>query len=132
MISKLAGTNWKGNTKIKLGIAIVLSNAFVYLLFSGSSAEALPTKPSGMVDVKLEAELRTPFEAHKRVLLLHRSSGTQIEALLESSLETQYVVSVKEETAQTLFKKSPWEILPYMKNLSLPRAHKGESHEIQY
>jgi hypothetical protein len=132
MISKLVGTNWRGNTKLRLGVAIVLSNAFVYLLFSGSSVEALPVKPSGLVEVKLEAELRTPFEAQKKVILLHRSSGTQIEALLESALETQYVVSVRDEVAQTLFKKSPWEILPYMKNLTMPVARKGESLEIQY
>lgn len=132
MISKLAGEHWRGNTKLRLGVAIVLSNAFVYLLVSGPTPQPLPVKASGLVEVKLEAELRTPYEPQKRVLLLHRSSGTQIEAQLESANETHYVVSVKEEQAQTLFKKTPWEILPFMKNLSMPVARKGESLEIQY
>ncbi len=80
MISKLAGIISKKNTKtktwwLKLGVALVLSNVFFFLLFGGDNTSSAETThmPEGLVEVQLEARLHTPFQKGKKVLLVSRS-----------------------------------------------------------
>lgn len=142
MISKLAGIILKKNTKtkvwwMKLGFALVLSNIFFFCLFSGKESEAAPmtqVEPH-QVEVQLMATLLTPFAEGKRVLLVHRGSRSHVTGTLKSfqAESGAYVVSVHEDEANKLFQQQTWEILPYIKNLSI--GHKGipgVQHEIRY
>ena len=139
MISKVAGTILKKNTKtkawwLKLGIALILSNVFFFLLFSEEAPQDInPGVTPGWVEVQLRADLMTPFQKGKKILLIHRSGGQRIEGMLKDAidLEGRLTILVKENEAAPLFLKQSWEILPYIANLKLP-ALKGEMHEIRY
>lgn len=142
MISKITGNVLKQNTKTKqwwakLTVAIVLSNIFFFLLFSGSETEATPTPavPEGWVEIQVRAELLTPFQSGKKVLLLHRNARKQMEAVLETSPiepEGRYTVLVKESEAATLLQFETWEIVPFLKTISFAPVSRGENHEIRY
>ena len=141
MISKIAGTISKQNTKtklwwMKLGIAIVISNIFFFLLFSGSEKEATQSSiPEGWVEIQVRAELLTTFHSGKKVLLLHRLGRKRVEAMLETSPlepEGRYTVLVKETEAEALLQHESWEIVPFLKTLSFAPLSRGAVHEIQY
>lgn len=141
MISNIVGTALKKNTKtkqwwLKLGIAIVISNIFFFLLFSGSETEIeKSTIPDGWVEIQVRAELLTPFHSGKKVLLLHRLGRKKVEAMLETSPqepEGRFTVLVKESEAESLLQHESWEIVPFLKTLSFARVHTGVSHEIRY
>ncbi len=142
MISKLVGTILKKNTKtkvwwMKLGLALILSNIFFFVLFSGKETEAspLPQAAANHVEVQLIAQLSTPFVEGKKVLLVHRGSGASITGVLKAYQAEAgiHVVSVHENEANQIFQHEHWEILPYIKNLSFKRRHtQGATHEIRY
>ncbi|MGE3611122.1 MAG: hypothetical protein AB7I27_16140 [Bacteriovoracaceae bacterium] len=140
MISKKIGTILNTNSKnkiwwVKLGIALILSNIFFFFLFSN---ERPPEKssdsiPKGMVEIQLNAELQTPFQKGKRILLINRFFKKQLEAVLQAEREGRFEVIVKEEDAPVLFQHDSWEILPYMKNLFKKTVKSnGVQHEILY
>lgn len=141
MISKNLGTIFKKNTKTKiwwskLGIALVISNIFFFLLFGGSS-EAVQEKtiPVGWVEVQVNASLLTPFLPGKRVLLLQRQNSKKLEGILLHEVPEQLgriTLLVKEDEASTLFQYENWEVLPYLKNLHFTANTKERSHEIRY
>jgi len=143
VISEKIGTALKKNTKnkqwwIKLGIALVLSNIFFFLLFSGDSeVKQLEVSgiPTGWVEVQLNAELMTPFHSGKKVLLVHRNGRKKLEGVLQDPGANELgkiTVLVKETEAHALFQHTTWEVLPYLKNLTFASVRKGESHEIRY
>lgn len=144
MISEKIGTLLKKSTKnktwwLKLGGALMLSNIFFFLLFGGSSevkSEVTDASgvPTGWVEAQIMADLLTPFQKGKKVLLIQRIQGKKIEALLKESgnNEGKIVVLVKEEEAHGLFLSEGWEVLPYLKQLSFNRTKKDYSHEIHY
>lgn len=148
MISVKLGTLFKRNTgtnpqerKIwlfKLGIALILSNIFFFVLFSGDSEvkKASPDGvPEGWVEVHLNAELYTPFQMGKKVLLVHRSGRKKLEGVLQAPMKEELgkiTVLVKEEEAHALFHFERWEILPYLKHLTFSSVKKDASHEIRY
>ena len=141
MISNIVGTALKKNTKTKqwwakLAIAIVISNIFFFLLFSGSETEIeKSTIPEGWVEIQVRAELLTPFHSGKKVLLLHRLGRKRVEAMLETSPqepEGRFTVLVKESEAESLLQHESWEIVPFLKTLSFARIKTGVSHEIRY
>lgn len=142
MISKIAGNILKKDTKTKqwwakLAVAIVLSNIFFFVLFSGNETTEQPTPliPEGWVEIHVRAELLTPFQTGKKVLLLHRIGRKRVEAMLETSPlepEGRFTVLVKESEAEALLKHESWEIVPFLKTLTFAPAHRGEDHEIRY
>lgn len=142
MISNIAGTILKKNTKtkiwwIKLALALIVSNIFFFVLFAGATeAEGIVTSvpPEGSVEMQLKAELLTPFQQGKKVLLIQRAAGRKVEAILkaEANLEGRITVLVQEADAQLLLRYEFWEILPYLKNLILSQESKGTQHEIRY
>jgi hypothetical protein len=141
VISEKVGTLLKKNTKtkvwwMKLGIALVISNLFFFLLFSGDSdvkQESLPSGiPQGWVEVQLNAELMTPFHSGKKVLLIHRIGRKKLEGVLQADQLGKITVLVKEAEAEKLFQHESWEILPYLKNLNFASVRKEASHEIRY
>ncbi len=141
MISKIAGNISKQSTKtrvwwMKLALAIVISNIFFFLLFSGSEKEVSPSSiPEGWVEIQVRAELLTTFHSGKKVLLLHRSGRKRVEAMLETSPiepEGRYTVLVKETEAEALLQHESWEIVPFLKTLSFAPLSRGAVHEIQY
>lgn len=142
MISKIAGNILKKDTKtkvwwMKLGIAIVLSNIFFFVLFSGSETKAPATSsiPEGWVEIQVRAELLTPFHSGKKVLLLHRNARKKVEAMLETSPlepEGRFTVLVKETEAEALLKYDSWEIVPFLKTLTFAPLSRGTQHEIRY
>ena len=141
MISKIAGNVLKQNTKtklwwMKLAVAIVISNIFFYLCFSESEKPTETSSvPQGWVAIHVRAELLTPFQSGKKVLLLHRIGRKRVEAMLETSPvepEGRFTVLVKESEAQALLQHESWEIVPFLKTLSFARVSKGVSHEIRY
>jgi hypothetical protein len=142
MISKIAGNVLKKNTKnkiwwAKLGVAIVLSNIFFFVLFSGSETRpsATPSIPEGWVEIHVRAELLTPFQSGKKVLLLHRHARKKVEAMLETSPiepEGRFTVLVKETEAEALLKYESWEIVPFLKTLTFSPLSRGVNHEIHY
>lgn len=142
MISKIAGSTLKKDTRtkqwwLKLAVAIVLSNIFFFLLFSGNETEAVisPTVPEGWVEIQVRAELLTPFQTGKKVLLLQRNARRRVEAVLESTPlepEGRYTVLVKETEAASLLQYETWEIVPFLKTLSFAPVATGARHEIRY
>ncbi len=143
MIFKLIGTALKKNTKTKLwwaklGIALVLSNIFFFVLFGGSSEvkQDLPSGiPEGWVEVQLQAELLTPFHSGKKVLIIHRIGRKKLEGVLQSPGADQIgrtTVLVREAEAYALFQHETWEILPYLKHMQFAVTKKGSTHEIRY
>lgn len=141
MISDKLGTILKKNTKtkwIKIGIALVLSNIFFFMLFSGDSEVKQVESsgiPSGWVEVQLSAELLTPFHSGKKVLLVHRNARKKLEGVLQDTGAGELgkiTVLVKETEANALFQHETWEVLPYLKNLTFAQVRKEHSHEIRY
>ncbi len=141
MISKKIGTIFKENTKTKLwwgklGVALIISNIFFFLLFGGSSEAVQETSlPQGWVEVQVNASLLTPFQQGKRVLLLHRQGRKKLEGILLVETSDQLgkiTLLVKEDEAATLFRFENWEILPYLKNLHFTASTKEVGHEIHY
>lgn len=140
MISEKLGTLLKKNTRTKirwpkLVIALILSNFFFFYLFSDEKEEVQVLKvPDGWVEIQLQAELLTPFEKNKKVLLLNRVGQKKLEGILKNGSKnplSQITVLVKEDEAHLLFQFQSWEILPFLKHLSFSRVP-GESHEIRY
>lgn len=142
MISEKIGILLKKNTKTKiwwakLVIALVLSNIFFFILFSGGETSHPVEKgiPEGWVEVQLEAELLTPFHLGKKVLIVHRSGRIKLQGVLQgrgSDESGRITVLVKEEEAHELFHHDAWEVLPYLKHLTFAAVKKGTSHEIRY
>jgi hypothetical protein len=141
VISDKLGTILKKNTKtkwIKIGIALVLSNIFFFMLFSGDSEVKQVESsgiPSGWVEVQLSAELLTPFHSGKKVLLVHRNARKKLEGVLQDTGAGELgkiTVLVKETEANALFQHETWEVLPYLKNLTFAQVRKEHSHEIRY
>jgi len=141
VISKKIGTIFKENTKTKLwwgklGVALIISNIFFFLLFGGSSEAVQETSlPQGWVEVQVNASLLTPFQQGKRVLLLHRQGRKKLEGILLVETSDQLgkiTLLVKEDEAATLFRFENWEILPYLKNLHFTASTKEVGHEIHY
>lgn len=141
MISKIVGTNLKKNMKnkawsAKLALSLILSNIFFFFLFSGSETKKTDAPiPEGWVEIHVRAELLTPFHSGKKVLLLQRNAGKQVEAMLEGTPpgpDDRFTVLVKETQAEVLLKYDAWEIVPFLKTLSFNSPPKGEIHEIRY
>ncbi len=143
MISEKIGTILKKNTKTKIwwskvGVALVVSNIFFFLLFSEDSKVKdieVSGIPAGWVEVQLNAELMTPFHSGKKVLIVHRIGRERIEGVLQETGVSELgkiTILVKELEAHKIFQHDKWEVLPYLKNLSFMPIRKEESHEIRY
>ena len=142
MISKIAGTILKKNTKtkqwwMKLAVSLVLSNIFFFVLFSSNEKPLVSTSsiPEGWVELQVKAELLTTFQSRKKVLLLHREGRKRVEAVLETSPqepEGRFTVLVKETEVEALLKYESWEIVPFLKTLTFAPLHTGVHHEIRY
>lgn len=134
------GTLFKKDTKtkawwMKLGISLILSNIFFFLLFSDNSeVKRENVNPTGWVEMQLEVQLLTPFHSGKKVLLVHRNGRKKMEAVLQTSAsETgRITVLVKEDEAHVLLQHDSWEVLPYLKNLTFAYRAKEKAHEIRY
>ncbi len=141
MISKPNGTDSSKKTKIKklwlkLAAALIVSNIFFFFFFMSSEApkKTLST-PEGWVQIQVKAELLTPFQNGKKVLLLNRQSNRKIEAMLEMApvdMDGRFTVSVQESSAEELIQFDSWEILPFLKTLTFAPKQRGEQHEIRY
>lgn len=138
MIFKKDGIASKKGTKTKawwakLAIAIILSNIFFFVLFADQDEVQTSTGlPQGQVEIQIKGELLTPFHSGKKVLLLQRKAGRSIEALLEKAEEGNFTVAVREDDASTILAYESWEIVPYLKSLTLHPIARGDSHEIRY
>ncbi len=141
MISNLVGNVLKKNTKtriwwMKLAIAIVISNVFFFLLFSGNETPAATnTLPTGWVELQVRAELLTTFHKGKKILLVNRTHAKKVEGMLQDiseEPEARHTILVKEDEAQILLKYQQWEILPFIKTLQLTSKVTGDQHEIRY
>ena len=141
MISNNAGTILIKNTKIKpiwikLGLALILSNIFFFILFSDdSSTPSAPPVPQGWVEIQLHAELFTSYEDHKKILLVHRPAKKKFPAILKKEPVDptgRYTVLVQEKAASEIFEHTTWEILPDLKTLSFIKTQQRENHEIRY
>jgi hypothetical protein len=120
----------------KIIVALIISNLFFFLLFSpGSSSPQEPVKElSGWVEVQLEGHLFTPFGTGKKVILVNRKRGQQVEGLLqgEKDLGGLYNILIKEKDALMVLHQESWEILPYLQNFKLATRAKGDDREIHY
>ncbi len=142
MIFKAVGKILKKDTKtkawwLKLAVSLVLSNIFFFILFSNDSevSDASSEVPEGQVEVRVNAELMTPFHYRKKVLLVHRSGRKKIEGMLinESTEHNgRLTVLVHETEAHSLLQLENWEILPVLKHFNFASVKKEESHEIRY
>lgn len=123
---------------MKMGVALILSNVFFFLLFSGDSEvkQVSPSgTPEGWVEVQLEAQLLTPFQSGKKVLIVHRTARKKLEGVLQAHGNDELgriTVLVKEEEANALFQYNTWEVLPYLKHLTFTNVQKDPGHEIRY
>lgn len=138
-IGKIFHTDTK--TKLwwtKLAVALVLSNIFFFYLFSGPenvTSEKVPELPVGSVEVQMRAELQTPFQKGKKVLLVSRQARKIIPAVLHepsSDVTEKVTVIVNDEVAHQLFEHDSWEILPFLKKMAFKKVSQGVVHEIRY
>jgi hypothetical protein len=116
-------------------IILIISNILFYLLFGNETKTETASIPAGWVEIKIKAELLTPFQMGKKVLLIQRQRRKQIEAMLEmqpTDPEDRFTVWVKESEAEGLLRFENWEIIPFIKTLSLEPSNKGITHEINY
>lgn len=140
MTSEKIGKLFMKDTKtkmwwMKLGVALILSNVFFFILFSGDSdVKQEVSIPKGWVEIQLEAQLLTPFQNGKKVLIIHRLGRKKLEGVLlnEAQGPGRLTVLVKEEEAHALLQFETWEILPYLKHLNFSAVKKEMSHEIRY
>lgn len=121
---------------LKLGMALILSNIFFFILFGQKNEEKIPIpNDPQLVQVQIEAQLLTPFESGKKILIIHRGLKRKIEGQLYGDGIDELgrvTISVKENDATKIFNHHHWEILPFLKNhhfASIPREGK---HEIRY
>jgi hypothetical protein len=122
---------------MKLGLALIVSNIFFFILFSNESVNERPTNlpTEGWVEVQFEPLLLTPFQSGKKVLIIQRKAGKKIEGVLKDlspEVPGRITVLVKENEADALFSHSSWEVLPYLRKLTLASVAKGINHEIRY
>lgn len=142
MISNLVGSILKKNTKtkvwwLKLGIALFLSNVFFSVLFSGeekSVPQITSEIPQGWIEVQIRADLMTPFQDGKKILLMQRARRQLVEGKLKnpSDAEGRITILVRESEAQALFHHQEWEVLPYISNMKFPSVGHAPLHEIKY
>ena len=117
---------------MKLAVSLVLSNVFFFLLF-GADAPAVEKKlEPGLIEVQLSAQLLTPFQEGKRVLLIQRTSRVRLDGILREQTENGVIVSVNEETALQLITFDQWEVLPYLKDFRFKSIAQGAAYEIRY
>jgi hypothetical protein len=83
------------------------------------------------VELQLEAQLLTSFEAGKKVLLIHRQRRQQLPATLLRLHEGRLSVLLEEEAAVGVLEFEHWEVLPFIRNYAL-KASTGGGHEIRY
>lgn len=140
MISRIVGTILKKNTKtkiwwVKLSVALVLSNVFFFMIFS-SPGPSTPQETSrdGWVEVQLKAELKTPFQKGKKVVLMNRTARLHLQGVLEGEIDAgeKITVWVNEAEAGQLFQYEEWEVLPHLPNFRFPAIMRGDHHEIRY
>ena len=143
MILEKIGIPSNKNTKnklwlLKISMALVASNLFFFLLFSGSSAKGesnQKTIPGSWVEVQLDAQLLTPFQTGKKVLIVQRDAGKKIEGVLQAlstEVPGRITVLVKESEASALFFHTAWEIFPFLRQFQFGKRIKGVTHEIRY
>jgi hypothetical protein len=142
VISEKIGMILKKNTKtkiwwMKLGISIVISNIFFFLLFAGDpkSPVTVSSLPEGWVEAHLNAELMTPFDSGKKVTLINRKHRLKIDGVLQSPPDLQagkMTILVKENEASALFQYNDWEVLPFLKDMNFTAHKRSEDHEILY
>lgn len=138
---KLNGISLKKNTQnklwwIKLTITIILTNILFFILFSSpESKEKNLNLPLGWVEFQVKADLLTPFQKGKKIILLNRSAQIFILGVLEDSPrepEERITVLVKDEDGPLLIRYEGWEIIPELKNFSISKRNSGVSYEIRY
>lgn len=141
MTSKPNGTDSSKKIKLrklwlKLAAALIVSNLFFFFIFHPSEKQKMsPSIPDGWVQLQVKAELLTPFQYGKKVLLLNRRSNRSVEAMLETAptdVDGRFTVLVKESSAEELIRLESWEILPFLKTLTFAPKARGEQHEIRY
>lgn len=139
---KKIGMNFPTGTKTriwwaKLAVALILSNVFFFYLCQGSSEETETQESSvslaGMVEIQIMAKLLTPYQTHKKVLLVNRAHRISVSGVLTSVSENdQVTVAVNEEEANKVLQHDFWEVIPLIKNLTFKQTFKSEQHEIHY
>lgn len=139
MISKIAGTLSIKSTQIKMikiAIALILSNIFFFLLFSGNEKkENHEINSQGLVEVSIQAVLLTPFQNGKKILLIQKSGGHKLIGMLKDGPDNEgrLTILINESEAQTIFQYERWEILPFISDFKLAtKSNKGDGHEIRY
>ncbi len=140
MISQKIGNALKKDTKtkvwwMKLGVCLILSNVFFFLLFDDNSEVKQEPERTGWVEVQLEAQLLTPFQNGKKVLLIQRNARKKLEGVLQANGKEEpgkITVLVREEEADALFHYTTWEVLPFLKHLTFASVKKEPGHEIRY
>jgi hypothetical protein len=138
---KINGSSLRKNTKnkfwwLKLGVTIVVTNILFFLLFSSPDSKVNePRTPQGWVEFQVKAELLTPFQKGKKIIILNRKSQIFLTGMLEENSKEpdgRITVQVKDEDASKLIRYDMWEIIPDLKNFTLPKKIKGAVHEIRY
>jgi hypothetical protein len=136
---KKIGKGWKLATSdrprlFKIGLALILSNIFFFLLIGGSHSETEEGAfVPGTVAMHIEARVLTPLFPGKRILIVSHKLEKKIEGhYLSSQEDGRVTVEVMEEDAEKLLRHSDWEILPPLKNLAFQIRKNGGGHEIHY
>jgi hypothetical protein len=145
MILKKIGIVLPKNTQakswwIKLGISIILSNIFFFLIFSPEQKDQdRPISPQNWVDIQLDAEILTPLINGKKILLLNKKERKKIEGFLKTNEidnTGKITVSVREEQAHEIITFQSWQILPFLRHhkfaSSNEKRKRKPDHEIYY
>jgi hypothetical protein len=138
-IFKGAGMNWKRikfePRQIKIGIALVVSNIFFFLLFSGGDETTVNTLIPGYVEIEVRGELSTSFAEGKKVSVINKRRTIKVDAQLlryHSEPDSKVLLQVDEKDAHQLLAPDNWEIFPLLSTYQVALPLPKEAHEIRY
>lgn len=134
MSFKRSGIKWHKNIKVKVGLALIISNVMCLALFPSCKSEISPTVSPHLVDVQIQAELFTGFEKGKKAGAIHPRVQRKIEILLkEEKNETgRITVETNKQDARLLLSHTQWRIIPEIDGEVFEQSPTVANREIHY
>jgi|GEM_PF-3855360 len=120
--------------EVKMIAAMIISNLLVYFLCRPSEQQALiqrKTSPEE-IEIRIKAELKTPYEQDKKILLLSSEKRTKIIAkLVEQVSETEFIITVHRREGMNMTRSDDWFIYPFFE-FKNPTLKTEQNYEIYY
>lgn len=122
---------------LKLSMAIILSNILFFLFFQENEVQGADIIHNpDHVEIRIHAELFTPFSHGKKILIINRENrlsrvGFLIAEHLEEEIKT-YTIQVDEKYVNELLNSPSLQIIPFIKEIKFKTSSKRYDYEIRY